>query len=111
MISQNCMRSPLPCECDGSVAAHGAVAVIVDEEHSDVRVRQVGPDQHGAVHVVMAARLPHQQAPVDVQVRAGVRALLQEGGARGLGEARLHDPHWLPARVHLCRADLDLPRQ
>jgi hypothetical protein len=48
---------------DDTVAAHGAVALVVHEEDAGVRPGHHRLGEDGAVHVRMAARLEHQGAP------------------------------------------------
>ena len=48
---------------DRGVAAHGAKAFVVHEQHGEIGLGMVGLDQQRAVHAVMATRLQHQAAP------------------------------------------------
>ncbi len=49
-------------ERDHAMAAHGAIALVVQEEHAKIGLGRDGRGQHTAIHVVVAARLPHQGA-------------------------------------------------
>ena len=49
-------------ERQDGVAAHGAVALVVQEQDGQVGVRAARRHQDGAVHAFMAARLEHQEA-------------------------------------------------
>ena len=50
---------------DDAVTAHRAVALVVHEQHGDVGIVAIRRQQHGPVHVAVAARLVHQH-PADV---------------------------------------------
>ena len=83
------------------VAAHGAVAVVVDEERGGGGLRVVGRHQDDAEHVAVAARLGHQQAAVAVQPLPAVAPLLQDRVTLDRRQAGDDDTHRLAGRVHL----------
>ena len=94
-------------EGDHRVAAHGRVALVVQEQHRHVGVGMVGRHEQGAVHLGMAARLAHQQAAVAVEPRLRVPPPLQERGTFRGRIAVGDDPHGLACGVHLDGADRD----
>src|SRR5262249_38445612 len=53
------------CSNEGNdpVTAHRAVAFVVQEEYPKVGVGGHRRGQHAAIHIVVAARLPHQRPP------------------------------------------------
>ena len=48
-------------QADDAVAAHGAEAFVVQEEHAQIAVRRRRLGEEGAVHVGVAPRLPHER--------------------------------------------------
>ena len=80
------MIDRIAAQCDGRVAAHGGVALIVDEQHCEVGARKIGLHRDHAIHVVVAARLEDQQLAQMVEVFAGVAALFQD---RRTGDRRI----------------------
>ena len=86
-------------ECNGAVTTHGGVALVVHEEHTDLCLVVIGWHQNAAIHVGMAARLPHQHLAHMVMLLQRRAASLQNGVARELGVAAHHNAEWLPRRV------------
>ena len=72
---------------DDSVAAHGAEPLVVDEEDPQVPVRRRRLGDDGAVHIRVAARLPHQPAAYGVQVFLEPAPLFQDGASRDAGQS------------------------
>jgi hypothetical protein len=68
---------------DGAVTTGGGVAILVPEEHAEVRLRIVRRDLEAAVHVGVAARLMAEQPADGVQasVPLGAHAALRHRGA------------------------------
>ena len=42
------------------MTTHGRIALVVHEEHTDLRLIVIGWHKNAAIHVGVAARLPHQ---------------------------------------------------
>ncbi len=84
---------------DRGVAAHGAEAGVVHEQHAE-RGGRGGGDDERAIHLGVAARFQHEAAAMEVEAGGGVMALFQDAGAAGLGEAFEDEPHRLAAGVH-----------
>ena len=95
-------------ERDRAVPAGGRVAVLVPEQHAEVRAVVVGRHQEAAVHVGVAARLVAQQPPHRVdragRGRGSRRSSTVAPGDRG--RAAGHDPERLAGRVVVRRGDL-----
>ena len=83
-----------------AVAAHGAEAGVVHEQHAE-RGRRGGRDHERTIHLGVAARFQHETAAVQVETGGGIVALFQHGGAEGFGEAFQDQPHRLAAGMHL----------
>ncbi len=108
-------------ERHGAVAARGGVAVLVPEQHAQVRALVVRRDDEAAVHPAVAARLVREQ-PADVVQRAGARgggaaagaerdgAALGDGAARDGRQAGGDDPERLARRVVVDGLDHGLYR-
>ena len=94
-----------PGQRDHGVTAHGRVALILQEQHAQISVGQIGLDQQGPVHVGMTTRLGHQQAAKMVEPSLGEAALVEERGALERRIAARDDPHRLATGVHLDRGD------
>ena len=97
-------------ERDDGVAAHGAVALVVHEEHGEIGRGLAGAGRigrHGddAVHIDVAARLEHEQAAEFIEPLARLAPLGEEGGSWNRRIARHDDAHRLPAGVHLDGLD------
>ena len=92
-------------ERDHRVAAHGRIALVMQEEHGQMRAGQVRLDQQGPVHVGMPARLGHQHPSQMVQMIPGVAALVEDGGAHAAAGSRRDDPDGLARGVHLDGGD------
>ena len=75
-------------ERDHRMAAHGGIALVMDEEHGEIGARQIGLDRQHAIHVEMPARLEHQQPAQMIQMLAGMAPLGEDGGARDRRIAR-----------------------
>jgi hypothetical protein len=93
-------------QADDAVAAHGAIALVVHEQDAQVAVGPHGRRDEGAVHIGVAAGLPHQRRPQMVQVLAEEAALGQDGFAREVRETREDDPQRLARSVGFERPDL-----
>jgi len=62
------------------VAAHGAVALVVHEEHGEIGrerafARRIGRHGDDAVHIEVAARLEHEQAAQVIELLRAWRRL------------------------------------
>ena len=93
-------------EGDHRMAAHGGIALVVDEKHREIGALEVGLDRKHAIHVVMAPGLEHEEPAIAVEMLAGVAALGEDGRARDGGIAGDHQAHGFAARVHLHRLDI-----
>ncbi len=85
---------------DRGMAAHGAEAGVVHEQHAECGGRG-GGDHERAVHLGVAARLQHEAAAMKVEARRGVVALFQDAGAAWFGKAGQDETHRFTAGVHL----------
>ncbi|TNN82672.1 hypothetical protein EYF80_007190 [Liparis tanakae] len=77
---------------DHGVAAHGAVPLVVHEQHPHVRLGYLAVHDQGAVHVVVAARLVHQHLPQVIQMFPDVTPLGQHAVTFDLRVAAADDP-------------------
>ena len=87
------------------VAAHGAVPLVVEEEHAEVAVGGHRFGEDGAVHVTVSPRLVHQPRAHPVEVVAEMAALGQDrrpGNGRQPGG---DDPQRLAGGVGVQRLD------
>jgi hypothetical protein len=84
-----------------AVPAHGAVALVVHEQHACVRARRHRLGEDRAVHVGMPARLQHQRPPQMVHVAAHPRALFQHRLAARRRKAIDDQPQRLAGRVRV----------
>ena len=75
VCSDDALVDGVAAERDDGVAAHGRIALIVHEQHGEIGVGQVGLDQQRPIHVVMPARLEHQDLAQMVEIVAHVSAL------------------------------------
>jgi len=89
------------------VAAHGGIALVVDEQHGQIGARQIGFHQQHAIHVIMTARLEHQEAAQMVQMFTGMAALGQQRGTGNRRIPRYDEAHRLAAGVHLDGSDFE----
>lgn len=92
------------------VAAHGAVALVVQEQDAQVRVRQFARHQHSPVHIPVAPRLEDEPSSQVVKVLAHVAPLGQQRGADHFRTPRQHDAQGLAARVHVHHRQRRRPR-
>jgi hypothetical protein len=86
---------------DRGVAAHGAIAFLVGEQHRQIGTGMARFGRDDAIHARMPAGLQHQGAAQMIEPGQGVPPLLQNGGAHKGGIAALDDPHRLARRVHI----------
>src|SRR5918992_1022061 len=95
-------------ERDRAVPARGGVAVLVPEQHAEVRALVVRRHEKAAVHVGVPARLVAEEPPDPVDL-VGARGVLTPGGdglARDLEHILLDDPKRLAGGVVVGRRDL-----
>jgi hypothetical protein len=85
------------------VAAHGAVALIVDEQHGEIGFRMIGLNRDDAVHVKMAARLENEKSAQLIQMLAGIPALIQNPLSGDLRKAAHDQPYRLARGMHFDR--------
>ena len=97
-------------ERDHRMAAHGGIALVMDEQHGEIGARQIGLDRQHAIHVEMPARLEHQQPAQMIQMLAGMAPLGEDGGPRDRRITRGDEADRLAARVHLDGFDLEAHR-
>ena len=90
---------------DDAVAAHGAPALIVEKEDAErpVGCHRLGGD--AAVHVGVAARLPHQCRAKAVEVLAGVAPLGQDGVAGDGRQPAGDDAQWFAGGMGVDSSD------
>ena len=91
---------------NGAVAAHGRVPLVVHEEHADLRLVVIWRHKDAAVHVGMAAWLPHQQLAKVIVLLQCRATPLENRGASELRIAAHHNTKWFTGRVivkHLNR--------
>jgi hypothetical protein len=89
------------------VAAHGRVALAMQEQDGEIGLRMVRLDRHSAIHLCMPTRLEHQEAAIGVVVGAGIAALVQQTAPLQLRIARGDDAQRFAAAVHLDGGDLE----
>lgn len=99
-----------PAQSQHRVAAHGTVALVVQEQDAQVRVRQLARHQHSPVHVPVPPGLEHEPSPHVVEVLAHVALLGQQRGADHLRTPSQHDAQRLAARVHVHHRQSRRPR-
>jgi hypothetical protein len=92
-------------ERDRAVAARGRVAVVVEEEHAELRPVVDGIGDEAAVHIGMAARLVDQELPHAVEVLGRIAPLVEHRLAGNRPDAPGHDPEGLTGRVVVDRCD------
>ena len=91
------------CESDNRVAAHRAVAFVVYEE--DVEIGVSGGAYDSAVHVRMAARLPHQTSAQMIVVITKIASLFEYRSPLYRRQTINYDPQRLTTRVHIDTGD------
>ena len=96
---------PQPRQRDHRMAAHGRVALIVQEQGGEIGLGQVGLDQQRAVHVGMAARLGHQHVAQMIQLGTDVTPLGQQRLALDRRKTGDDDAYRLTSGVHFDRCD------
>ena len=86
---------------DDAVPAHGAVALVVHEEHAGVGVGPLRFGEQRPVHVGMAPRLEHQRRPQVVAVLAHPFPLLEHRRALDVRKPVDDEPQRLAGRVRV----------
>jgi hypothetical protein len=86
-------------EGNDGVTAHRAVALVVQEEHIEVRILR-GRD-HCAVHVRMPTGFPHQPSAQMIEVLAEITTLLEHGPAWKRWQAARDHPQRFAAGVQV----------
>lgn len=83
----------VPAEGYDRVATHGTVSLVMQEQHSDVRLLwSVGRDEKRPVHVEVATRLQDKEPAEVVEMVTQVTPFLEQRSAEDLGVAGLNDP-------------------
>ena len=90
---------------DHPVTAHGAVALVVHEEHAGVRRRRARLGQHRAIHVGVPAGLVHQRPAERVTMLPHPVALLEHRLANRGREPAGDEPQRLAGRMRVDRLD------
>ena len=90
---------------DDAVAAHRAVALVVQEEYAEVRIGCVRWQHDAAVHVCVASRLPHQRPAVVVEPVPRIAPPRQHRVTFWQRHAREQDAQRLSAGVSVQHGD------
>jgi len=90
---------------DDAVAAHGAPAFVVHEEHAGMRIARHRFGQQRAVHVGVSARFEDQRLAQVIEPFHGPGALFQHGPAVRRRHALDDEPKRLPGRMGVDRPD------
>ena len=85
------------------MAAHRAVAFVVQEENVEVGVRRARENR--AVHIGVSAGLEHQPGPQMIEVLAKVATLFQHRASFQLGQSVRNDSQRLAAGMHVDGRD------
>src|SRR5712692_9032762 len=86
-------------QSDDAMPTHGTIALVVHEQHTDIGLRSDWGCNDAAIHVVMAAWLPHQRSAYVVEVLVHVLPPLQYRRSTRFGQPSGDDAQWLPCCV------------
>ena len=95
-------------ECNGAVATHGGVTLVVHKEHTDLRLVVIGWHEDAAVHVGMTAWLPHKHLAQVIVLRQCGAASLKNGVALEFGIAAHHNAKRLTGGVIVKHLDCSI---
>ncbi|VTR68095.1 hypothetical protein DESC_690032 [Desulfosarcina cetonica] len=90
---------------DDAVAAHGAVALVMQEKHPEIGVYRHRRGDDAAIHVRVAARLPHEGPADGIMLRDHVASVLKDRGAGKFRQPAGDNPEWLAAGMGIEGGD------